>query len=132
MAGLETTGEAAAVITGLDHVQLAMPVGEEAAARAFYGGLLGLAEVAKPPQLAARGGCWFEKGAVRVHLGVEQDFSPARKAHPAFLVSNLAAFEQALQAAGFATTRDDALAGYERFYVSDPFGNRIELMQLVR
>jgi len=116
-------------IVGLDHVQLAMPEGQEEAARRFYAGLLGLAEVPKPAQLAARGGCWFEHGAVKVHLGVEADFQPARKAHPGFLVDDLAGLVQVLDEAGFVAKNDQPLEGYERRYVDDPFGNRIELMQ---
>jgi catechol 2,3-dioxygenase-like lactoylglutathione lyase family enzyme len=116
-------------ITRLDHVQLAMPPGREADARAFYDGVLGIPEVTKPENLRARGGCWFEQGGVKVHLGVESDFRPARKAHPAFLVENLPAFKQAITSAGFAVTTDEALDGYDRVYVSDPFGNRIELLE---
>ncbi len=118
-------------ILSIDHVQLAMPRGEEAAARAFYQGLLGLGEVPKPENLAARGGCWFERGPVRVHLGVEAEFRPARKAHPAFLVGDLDTLVQRLEQAGHACTADEPLAGYRRTYVHDPFGNRIELMQRI-
>ena len=116
-------------VTALDHVQLAMPPGREDEARAFYAGLLGIPEVAKPPNLACRGGCWFEQGALKVHLGVEAEFRPARKAHPAFLVNDLAATAAALAVAGHPIHADEPLAGYERAYVDDPFGNRIELMQ---
>ena len=116
-------------LIAIDHVQLAMPAGNEDKARAFYGALLGLEEVEKPAALAPRGGCWFEHGAVRVHLGVEAAFTPARKAHPAFLVDDLDALTDRLQAAGFATEPDEALPGYRRSYVSDPFGNRVELME---
>jgi len=116
-------------IVGLDHVQLAMPAGREAEARAFYEGVLGIPEVPKPANLAARGGCWFEGGAVKVHLGVEGDFRPARKAHPAFLVEDLATFMAGLAAAGVAARRDEPLEGYDRIYVDDPFGNRIELLE---
>jgi catechol 2,3-dioxygenase-like lactoylglutathione lyase family enzyme len=116
-------------LIAIDHVQLAMPEGGEAAARHFYGALLGLAEIEKPAALAARGGCWFEHGAVQVHLGVEAELLPARKAHPAFLVDDLDRLADRLRAAGFASTPDDALPGYRRCYVSDPFGNRLELMQ---
>jgi len=87
-------------IRRLDHVQLAMPAGRENDARAFYQGVLGIPEVAKPPQLAARGGCWFEHGDLKVHLGVEADFSPARKAHPAFIVDDLQNLVQRLRDAG--------------------------------
>ena len=118
-----------AKVVGIEHVQLALPPGEEAAARAFYTGLLGIPEVAKPPGLAARGGCWFEGVGVKVHLGVEADFRPARKAHPALLVDNLRAMAERLAAAGLAVTLDDPVEGRERCYVDDPFGNRIELMQ---
>ena len=83
-------------VEAIDHVQLAMPPGGEAAARAFYAGILGIPERAKPPHLARRGGCWFERGALKVHLGVEADFRPARKAHPAFIVRDLAALVAAL------------------------------------
>ncbi len=106
-----------------------MPAGGEARARAFYATLLGIPEVPKPPHLAVRGGCWFELGPVRVHLGVESDFRPARKAHPAFIVDDLAALAAVLNAAGFATRAGEPLAGYERIDVDDPFGNRIELME---
>jgi catechol 2,3-dioxygenase-like lactoylglutathione lyase family enzyme len=115
----------------LDHIQLAMPEGQEAAARAFYEALLGLQEVEKPDNLKTRGGCWFEKGAIRVHLGVEKDFRPARKAHPAFLVRDLAALVARLEQAGVTAKRDEPLPGYARVYVDDPFGNRIELMEKV-
>ena len=118
-----------AAITGIDHVQLAMPAGEEARARAFYSGLLGLPEVPKPPNIAARGGCWFETAAVKLHLGVETDFRPARKAHPALLVADLDALVAELQTAGHGFTPDDAEADARRGYIDDPFGNRIELIQ---
>jgi catechol 2,3-dioxygenase-like lactoylglutathione lyase family enzyme len=118
-------------IEALHHVQLAMPQGEEEKARAFYAGLLGFSEVAKPANLAARGGCWFEQGEVRLHLGVETDFRPARKAHPALLVSDLAGLVERLSAAGCPLKNDEPLEGFLRTYVSDPFGNRIELMQRV-
>ena len=116
-------------LLSLHHVQLAMPEGHEADARAYYGQLLGLAEVAKPESLAKRGGVWFEQDGLRVHLGVENLFAPARKAHPAFLVEGLAALGNRLAAAGYITVPDEALAGYRRLYVSDPFGNRIELLE---
>ncbi len=118
-------------IIAIDHVQLAMPPGGEGEARAFYRDVLGLTEVPKPPHLAVRGGCWFESGAVKVHLGVEQDFTPARKAHPAFLVTDLAAVLAVFSDAGVPAKDDQPLEGYVRSYVEDPFGNRIELMQRV-
>jgi catechol 2,3-dioxygenase-like lactoylglutathione lyase family enzyme len=113
----------------IDHVLLAMPPGRENEARAFYQGILGIAEMTKPPQLAARGGCWFEAGEVKVHLGVEKDFTPARKAHPAFIVDDLQGLIRDLKAAGYAVAEDAPLEGYDRIFVADPFGNRIELMQ---
>ncbi len=115
-------------VIGLDHVQLGMPAGGEEQARAFYSELLGLTERAKPAPIAARGGCWFENGAVKLHLGVEADFRPARKAHPALIVSDLAGVAAHLAQAGFSTFRDVPIEGYERLAVHDPFGNRIELM----
>ena len=116
-------------LVALDHVQLAMPSGGEDAARAFYAGLLGLPEQPKPPVLAARGGCWFEQGAVKLHLGVEADFRPAKKAHPALLVDDLAVLSAWLESAGVAVTPDKAMIDIARAYVEDPFGNRIELIQ---
>ena len=118
------------MITGIDHVQVAMPRGEEDAARAFYAGLLGMTEDPKPPALAARGGCWFRSGAAIVHLGVEEPFSPARKAHPGLLVSDLDALEARLTAAGYSCVRADGeIPGVPRFHAHDPFGNRVEFQQ---
>jgi catechol 2,3-dioxygenase-like lactoylglutathione lyase family enzyme len=116
-------------VVGLDHVQLAMPAGAEAAARRFYGELLGLTEVAKPAALADRGGCWFEGPGTIIHLGVEPGFTPARKAHPALLVDDLDACRQELASAGVPLTPDDTLPHVRRFYAADPFGNRIEFIQ---
>lgn len=116
-------------IVGLDHVQIAMPCGREAEARAFYGAVLGLAEIAKPDELAGRGGVWFVVGDRQLHLGVEEDFRPARKAHPAFRVADLDALRASLTQAGYPPVEDDALPGYGRFYVSDPFGNRLEFLE---
>jgi catechol 2,3-dioxygenase-like lactoylglutathione lyase family enzyme len=116
-------------LTRLDHVLLAMPAGREAEARAFYTALLGIPEAPKPPQLAKRGGCWFEHGAVKIHLGVEKDFRPARKAHPAFIVDGLEALVSTLVKAGHPVSTDEPLEGYTRFFVDDPFGNRIELIE---
>jgi len=114
----------------LDHVLLAMPEGRESDARKFYRGILGIPEAVKPAGLAARGGCWFEDGELKVHLGVEKNFVPARKAHPAFIVDDLAGLEAALRKAGHAIAHDEPLDGYDRLFVNDPFGNRIELMQV--
>jgi catechol 2,3-dioxygenase-like lactoylglutathione lyase family enzyme len=119
------------VITGLDHVQVAIPSGGEDAARAFYGGLLEMTELAKPPVLAARGGCWFQSGLAVLHLGVEQPFTPARKAHPALLVTELDALHERLSGAGYECVRADGeIAGVRRFHTGDPFGNRIEFQQV--
>ena len=118
-------------VHGLDHVQLAIPAGQEALAREFYSGVLGLAEVPKPANLAKRGGAWFEGGTLRVHLGVEADFRPAKKAHPAFIVEGLDAITHRLQRSGVPVVTDEPLEGYNRIYVSDPFGNRIELVEPV-
>jgi catechol 2,3-dioxygenase-like lactoylglutathione lyase family enzyme len=117
-------------IEGIDHVQLAMPAGPEAEARAqaFFEGLLGLPRVPKPPELAVRGGCWFERGPAKIHLGVEQDFRPARKAHPGLVVSNLDALRAELDGAGFPVRRTEDAPGRPQWYVDDPFGNRIELI----
>ena len=116
-------------IIGVDHVQLAMPPGKEARAREFYCDVLELPERPKPPQLAARGGCWFESGGVIVHLGIDKSFVPARKAHPAFIVDGLAGLERKLKQAGYNVTEDEPIAGCDRRHVDDPFGNRIELIE---
>lgn len=117
------------MITGLHHVLLAMPKGEEDRARMFYGSILGLVEVPKPPTLASRGGCWFRGPTVEVHLGIQDDFIPARKAHPAFTVSDLATLRERLVSAGCEVQDDDELPGVKRFHTSDPFGNRLEFIQ---
>jgi catechol 2,3-dioxygenase-like lactoylglutathione lyase family enzyme len=118
------------MIVGYDHVQVAIPSGAEAAAREYYGGLLGMVEVPKPESLAARGGCWFRAGAAVLHLGVESDFRAARKAHPAFIVKDLDVVERAVQLAGYATARaDNEIPGVRRFHTFDPFGNRLEFQQ---
>jgi catechol 2,3-dioxygenase-like lactoylglutathione lyase family enzyme len=108
-----------------------MPPGGEDDARAFYAGILGLQEVAKPENLRGRGGCWFRSpdGDVEVHLGVEEDFRPARKAHPAFLVDDLEALRTSLLAGGHPVQDDEQLEGHERCYGFDPFGNRLEFLQ---
>lgn len=117
------------MILAIDHVQIAMPPDGEAAARAFYSGLLGLDEVIKPANLASRGGCWFASGTARLHLGIERDFRPARKAHVALQVADLMRLTAVLAAAGVTLVTDKPLPGYDRVYVDDPFGNRIELLQ---
>ena len=116
-------------ILALDHVQVAMPRGQEQKAREFYGMVLGLAEIPKPPNLARRGGVWFAIGPGQLHLGVEEEFRPARKAHPALLVEDLPALARRCREAGYEPVGDEPLEGYDRFYLSDPFGNRIELLE---
>ena len=105
-----------------------MPAGEEDRARAFYGTLLGMTEIPKPPELAARGGCWFESGVVQIHLGVEADFHPARKAHPALRCRDYESLTARLRAARVEVTDDASIPGIRRCHLSDPFGNRIELI----
>jgi catechol 2,3-dioxygenase-like lactoylglutathione lyase family enzyme len=115
------------MITGYDHVQVAIPLGSESRAREFYSGLLGMDEIAKPAALAARGGCWFRSGAAVLHLGVQEPFVAASKAHPAFLVDDLAAVRSALETAGHECIDSSGeLPGVRRFHVLDPFGNRLE------
>jgi catechol 2,3-dioxygenase-like lactoylglutathione lyase family enzyme len=117
-------------VTRIEHVQLAMPAGGEDLARRFYEGILGINETPKPAHLAKRGGCWFERGDLKIHLGVEADFRPARKAHVALLVTELSLLRERLTASGFTLKDDEPLEGYRRIYVDDPFGNRVELMEL--
>jgi len=116
-------------VVGLDHVQLAMPAGREDEAEAFYSGLLGIPRVPKPAPLAARGGCWFERPPLRVHLGVEAEFRPARKAHPALAVKGLGLLVQRLRAEGVDVTETNDVEGANQAYVEDPFGNRLELIE---
>ena len=116
-------------VRGIDHILIAMPPGREDEARAFYHGILGLDEKVKPPQLVARGGCWFENGGLQVHLGVEKNFIPARKAHPAFIVDNLAEMVTKAMQAGYKVTADEPIEGCDRRHIDDPFGNRIELIE---
>ena len=116
------------MITGLHHVQVAVPAGSEPALLDFYGGVLGMTEVAKPAALAARGGARFRSGTAEVHLGVEPDFRPARKAHPALRAHDLDALAERLAAAGAPVEWDESLPGVRRFYTADPWGNRVELM----
>lgn len=115
-------------VAGLHHVQLAIPVGGEEASRRFWGDMLGLTELAKPAGLAGRGGCWFGGGRLELHLGVEEDFTPARKAHPGILVSGLTDLAARLEAAGASVIWDTELVGHDRFYSYDPFGNRLEFL----
>jgi catechol 2,3-dioxygenase-like lactoylglutathione lyase family enzyme len=113
----------------LQHVQLAIPAGGEEASRTFFVGVLGMTELDKPPVLAALGGCWFGAGGVEIHLGVEEPFAPARKAHPGIEVTGLDELAARLTDAGSDVRFDDRLPGYRRFYADDPFGNRIEFLE---
>ncbi|MEV0145020.1 MULTISPECIES: VOC family protein [unclassified Nonomuraea] len=113
----------------IHHVQLACPPGSEQALRDFYQGVLGLTELPKPPVLAARGGCWFRGHGIELHLGVETDFRPARKAHPGLLVSGLDEWAARLRRAGYPVTFDDDFPGMRRFYSEDPHGNRLEFLE---
>jgi catechol 2,3-dioxygenase-like lactoylglutathione lyase family enzyme len=118
-------------LIAIDHVQLAMPEGGEESARVFYRQLLGLREVPKPPELAIRGGVWFENDCVKVHLGLERDFRPARKAHPAFVVQELNVLIELLKQHDLDVAMAEQIDGCERAHVHDPFGNRIELISAV-
>lgn len=113
----------------LHHVQLAVPRGSEPASRQFWGGILEMTELDKPLVLASRGGCWFRGDELEVHLGVEEPFEPARKAHPGILVGDLQGLARRLEAAGYPVTWDGEFPGYDRFYSADPFGNRLEFLQ---
>ncbi|MEU9114092.1 VOC family protein [Streptomyces sp. NPDC048483] len=117
------------MITGLDHIQLAAPPGTEDTLRAYYAGTLGMTEVPKPPSLATRGGCWFEAGTARLHLGIDAGYHPAKKAHPGVRVTGIDAFAARLTAAGAPVTWDDNLPGHRRFYSTDPVGNRLEFLE---
>jgi catechol 2,3-dioxygenase-like lactoylglutathione lyase family enzyme len=121
--------EGRATFLPVHHVQLAIPVGGEALCREFWGDLLGMTELEKPPVLAARGGCWFRGGDLEVHLGVEADFIPARKAHPGLLVDGLSNLAARLGSAGYPVIDDGEFPGHDRFYSADPFGNRLEFLQ---
>lgn len=117
-------------ITGIDHVQLAMPVGAEPQARDFYAGVLGLPEIVKPAHLAVRGGAWFQCGAAQLHLGADSSFQAAKKAHPALVVDGLAEFVSALAGRGVEVKLEEAVGPMDRVTIFDPFGNRIELIGL--
>lgn len=116
-------------LTGLHHVQLAIPPGGEDTARGFYGDVLGMSELDKPPELAARGGCWFRRDGLEVHLGVEQDFRAAAKAHPGILVRDLDALAERITSAGGDVEWDEHFPGHRRFYSHDGHGNRLEFLE---
>jgi catechol 2,3-dioxygenase-like lactoylglutathione lyase family enzyme len=117
-------------VVRIDHIQLAAPPGYEAAAREFYSEILGLTEIVKPPVLAARGSCWFECGSQQLHIGVERDFRVARKAHLAFVATDLDELRGTLQAHGVSVIDNDSLPGTRRFYAEDPWGNRLEFLEI--
>jgi catechol 2,3-dioxygenase-like lactoylglutathione lyase family enzyme len=129
LAALTSDKLEAGLLTGLHHVQLAAPPGSEVALRHFYGTVLGMTEVPKPPVLAARGGAWFRCGAVELHLGIEEDFRPARKAHPGIVVADIDALVLRLGEHGLDVEWDDNFPGFRRCYVADPHGNRLEFLQ---
>lgn len=116
-------------VMGIDHVQLAAPKESEADARSFFGGLLGLEEIEKPEPLRNRGGCWFQTGSTQLHIGIEEPFRPARKAHPAFAVRDLEALFDTLNQAGVRCVWDDNVAGTRRFFADDPWANRLEFVE---
>lgn len=116
-------------VIALDHVQIAMSKGREQEAREFYQDILGISEVPKPAELSGRGGAWFESGATKTHLGIEDDFRPAKKAHPAFIVSDLDQLSAVLIGKGYSVTEDRSLPTVQRAFTQDPFGNRVELIQ---
>jgi catechol 2,3-dioxygenase-like lactoylglutathione lyase family enzyme len=121
----------APAVTGIDHIQIAAPARCEEAAREFYGAVLGLKEIEKPPTLRARGGCWFECGDQQLHVGVERDFRPARKAHPAFLVADFDELRRTLAERQVAVIEDENVPGARRFYAEDPWGNRLEFVEML-
>jgi catechol 2,3-dioxygenase-like lactoylglutathione lyase family enzyme len=125
----DTIDMANPTFSAIDHVQLAMPAGKEDEARRFYVGLLGMIEIEKPAELKKRGGCWFQSGSVQLHLGVENDFRPARKAHPALRCVDYDRLTARLSSAGHEVVSDPSIPGVRRCHISDPFGNRIELIQ---
>lgn len=118
-----------ATIANIDHVMIATPPDGENAARLFYSEILGLVEMAKPAALITRGGLWYQVGALQLHLGIDREFRPARKAHVAFIVSNLPGLRQQVIDAGLTVIDDDLLPGFDRFYLDDPFGNRLEFLE---
>ncbi|SOD86013.1 VOC family protein [Streptomyces sp. Ag109_G2-15] len=120
------------MLAAVDHVQLAAPPRSEDTLRAYYVDVLGMTEIPKPPVLAARGGCWFQAGPVQLHLGIEKDFRPAKKAHPGLRVTDIEAYAARLAARGAPVTWDDNLPGHLRFYSEDPVGNRLEFLEKVR
>jgi catechol 2,3-dioxygenase-like lactoylglutathione lyase family enzyme len=124
-----TSYDVETVLAGIHHVQLSIPAGAEDRCRAFWGAILGMTELEKPPVLKDRGGCWFRGGSYEVHLGVEPDFRPARKAHPGILIRNIEVLADHLEAHGVEVTWDENFPGMQRFYAADPLGNRLEFLE---
>jgi len=116
-------------IKGIDHIQVAAPKGSEDEARRFYGEILGMEELEKPESLKDRGGCWFQCGQQEVHIGIEEPFTPSKKAHPGFVISDLEGLRQALETGGFSVKEDAPILGRNRIFSEDPFGNRIEFLE---
>lgn len=119
------------IFKGIDHIQIAAPSGSEEKAREFYGKLLGMQEIEKPESLKARGGCWFQCGTQEVHIGIQPDFVPAKKAHPGFTVNNLTLLKSQLEDAACLISEEPPIEGRARFFAHDPFGNRIEFLEYV-
>ncbi|WP_274918719.1 VOC family protein [Streptomyces sp. WZ-12] len=120
------------MLIAVDHIQLAAPPGSEDQLRRYYGEVLGMAEIPKPPALAVRGGCWFQAGPVQLHLGIEADFRPAKKAHPGLRVTGIEGYAAHLKEHGAQVVWDDNLPGHKRFYSEDPVGNRLEFLEPVQ
>lgn len=117
------------LIKRIDHIQLAAPIGSEDEARSFFQGVLSLDEVEKPHELKKNGGVWFSNGHIHIHVGIEEPFIPAKKAHPAFEVSDIDALASHIIEKGVSIQEDNRLPGAKRFYVNDPFGNRLEFLE---
>jgi catechol 2,3-dioxygenase-like lactoylglutathione lyase family enzyme len=120
------------IFKSIDHIQLAAPKGSEDTARKFFKNILGFDEVEKPEELKKRGGVWFEVGNYQIHIGIEEPFYPAKKAHPAFEIENIEELKKHLVTNGIDVIEDDKLPGAKRFYISDPFGNRMELLEWIK
>ena len=120
------------IFKAIDHIQLAAPKGSEDTARKFFKNILGFEEVEKPEELKKRGGVWFEFGNYQIHIGIEEPFYPAKKAHPAFEIENIEELKKHLVTNGIDVIEDDKLPGAKRFYISDPFGNRMELLEWIK
>ena len=118
-------------VLAIDHIQISMPEGKEDLARDFYWKVLGIPEVGKPLHLDKRGGVWFERGSLKVHLGIDPDFTPSKKAHPGLLVADINELAEKLKAHGYVVSEGSSLPGFRRIFTNDPFGNRIEFLQAI-